>query len=147
MGKLTGKIAWVTGAGTGIGEAAALALAEEGATIVLTGRRPAPLQDVAARIRAQSNATGAAAHVQPADLMMSPQVLKVGAFIKDTLGRLDVLANNAGLNIMDRFRNKLTAAGIDDPVHGNPPAALCCVTAAPLKKPICRNVTCGSSSP
>ena len=43
MGKLTGKIAWVTGAGSGIGEAAALALAEEGATIILTGRRPAPL--------------------------------------------------------------------------------------------------------
>src|ERR1700678_346382 len=110
MGKRLGKIAWVTGAGTGIGEAAALALAEEGATIVLTGRRPAPLQDVAARIRAQSNATGAAAHVQPADLMMSPQVLKVGAFIKETLGRLDILVNNAGLNITDRHWNKLTPA-------------------------------------
>ncbi len=39
MPKLAGKIAWVTGAGSGIGEAAALALADEGATIVLTGRR------------------------------------------------------------------------------------------------------------
>ena len=58
MGKLTGKVAWVTGAGSGIGEAAALALAEEGATIVLTGRRPAPLEDVATRIRAQGNTTG-----------------------------------------------------------------------------------------
>ena len=41
MPQLTGKIAWVTGAGTGIGEAAALALAEEGATVILTGRRRA----------------------------------------------------------------------------------------------------------
>ena len=37
MTRLAGKIAWVTGAGTGIGEAAALALAEEGATVILTG--------------------------------------------------------------------------------------------------------------
>ena len=40
MPKLAGKIAWITGAGSGIGEAAALALADEGATIVLTGRTP-----------------------------------------------------------------------------------------------------------
>ncbi len=79
MGKLAGKVAWVTGAGSGIGEAAALALAEEGATLVLTGRRPGPLEDVAERIRAGSNTTGAAAYVQPADLMQSPQVLRVGA--------------------------------------------------------------------
>jgi len=39
MARLSGKIAWVTGAGSGIGEAAALMLAEEGAEIVLTGRR------------------------------------------------------------------------------------------------------------
>jgi hypothetical protein len=75
-------------------------------------------------------------------------MLRIGAFIKDTLGRLDILANNAGLNVMESCRNIMTAAGIDDPVHGNPSTALCCVTAAPpLKKPICRNVTCGSSSP
>ena len=41
MGTLTGKVAWVTGAGSGIGQAAAVALAKEGATVVLTGRRRA----------------------------------------------------------------------------------------------------------
>ncbi|MFI4948897.1 MAG: SDR family NAD(P)-dependent oxidoreductase [Alphaproteobacteria bacterium] len=51
MGRLQGKIVWVTGGGSGIGEAAAFALAGEGAAIVLTGRRPAPLDDVAGRIR------------------------------------------------------------------------------------------------
>jgi len=130
MGKLTGKVAWVTGAGTGIGEAAALALAEEGATLVLSGRRPTPLESVAERIRAGSNATGASAHVQPADLMQSPQVLKVGSYIKETLGRLDILVNNAGLNITDRHWDKLTPAGIDELVHGNLSAALYCVTVA-----------------
>lgn len=126
MGKLTGKVAWVTGAGSGIGESAALALAEEGATLVLTGRRAGPLEDVAARIRA----TGAGAHVQPADLMQSAQVLKVGAFIKDTLGRLDILVNNAGLNIVERSWAQLTPAGIDELLHGNLSTALYCVTVA-----------------
>ena len=50
MKRLMGKVAWVTGAGSGIGEAGALALAEEGATVILTGRRQEPLDAVAARI-------------------------------------------------------------------------------------------------
>jgi NAD(P)-dependent dehydrogenase (short-subunit alcohol dehydrogenase family) len=47
---LTGKVAWVTGAGSGIGEGAALALAQAGATVVLTGRRKEPPQAVAERV-------------------------------------------------------------------------------------------------
>ena len=47
MAALTGKVAWVTGAGSGIGQAAAIALAKEGATVVLTGRRSAPLKETA----------------------------------------------------------------------------------------------------
>jgi NADP-dependent 3-hydroxy acid dehydrogenase YdfG len=126
MPKLAGKIAWVTGAGSGIGEAAALALAEEGATLVLTGRRREPLEHVAARLREQ----GGTAHVQPADLTHADQVQTVGAFIRDTLGRLDILVNNAGLNIVDRHWDKLTPQGIDELVHGNLSAALYCVTVA-----------------
>ena len=64
MPKLAGKIAWITGAGSGIGEAAALALAEEGATVVLTGRRREPLEDVAQRIRS-SRRRGACAAGRP----------------------------------------------------------------------------------
>ncbi|HEX5328307.1 MAG TPA: SDR family NAD(P)-dependent oxidoreductase [Acetobacteraceae bacterium] len=126
MPKLAGKVAWVTGAGSGIGEAAALALAAEGATIVLSGRRREPLEDVAARI----GKAGSAAHAQPADLMHGAQAQKVGAFIKDTLGRLDILVNNAGLNILDRHWDKLTPQGIDELVHGNLSSALYCVTVA-----------------
>ncbi|MDE2582003.1 MAG: SDR family NAD(P)-dependent oxidoreductase [Rhodospirillales bacterium] len=126
MGKLDGKIAWVTGAGSGIGEAAALALAEEGASLVLTGRRRAPLEAVAARIAA----AGGTAHVQPADLMHAAEVKQAGAFIADTLGRLDILVNNAGLNIQERHWAQLTTDGIDTLVGGNLTAALYCVTVA-----------------
>ncbi|MEJ0018352.1 MAG: SDR family NAD(P)-dependent oxidoreductase [Acetobacteraceae bacterium] len=126
MPKLAGKIAWITGAGSGIGEAAALALAEEGATTVLTGRTAEKLERVAARIRQQGGET----YVQPADLMEAAQVQQVGAFIKDTLGRLDILVNNAGLNILDRHWDKLTPEGIDQLVNGNLTQALYCVTVA-----------------
>jgi len=47
---LKGQVAWVTGAGTGIGEATALALAKEGVAVALSGRRREPLQSVADRI-------------------------------------------------------------------------------------------------
>ena len=126
MANLAGKIAWVTGAGTGIGEAAALALAEDGATVVLTGRRAAPLEDVARRIH---NSSGQA-HVQPADLTDKDQVRKVGAYIGATFNRLDILVNNAGVNILDRHWDKLTPESIDTMVNGNLTAALYCVTVA-----------------
>jgi NADP-dependent 3-hydroxy acid dehydrogenase YdfG len=126
VANLAGKIAWVTGAGTGIGEAAALALAEDGATVVLTGRRAAPLEDVARRIH---NSSGQA-HVQPADLTDKDQVRKVGAYIGATFNRLDILVNNAGVNILDRHWDKLTPESIDTMVNGNLTAALYCVTVA-----------------
>lgn len=124
MPQLAGKIAWITGAGSGIGEAAAIALAEEGATVILTGRTRDKLETVANRI----NQTGVA-HVQPADLTKSAQVGAVAAWIKETFGRLDILVNNAGVNILDRHWDKLTPEGIDTLVQGNLMAALYCVQA------------------
>src|ERR1700756_2677151 len=85
MPRLAGKIAWITGAGSGIGEAAGRALADEGAVTVLTGRTRKKLELVPAAIRQQ----GGECHVRPAELTDAKQVQKVGAFIKDTLGRLD----------------------------------------------------------
>jgi NADP-dependent 3-hydroxy acid dehydrogenase YdfG len=121
--RLTGKVAWVTGAGTGIGEAAALALAE-GAIVVLTGRRAEPLERLAQRI----HQAGGTAHARPGDLTDAATPQAIGADIVKTLGRIDILVNNAGVNIRDRHWDKLTPHGIDQVVHGNLSAALYCVT-------------------
>ena len=125
MTKLTGKIAWVTGAGSGIGEAAALALAGEGATVVLTGRTRDKLESTARQIGNSGNV-----HVQPADLTDKDQVRRVGSYIKATFDRLDILVNNAGVNIVDRHWDKLTPESIEYMVQGNLLGAMYCVTAA-----------------
>lgn len=94
MGALTGKVAIVTGAGTGIGKAAAKALAADGAHVVAVGRRPEPLQAVVEEIAA----AGGAATAHPADLMDGDQVTGVAKFTIETLGRVDILVNNAGFS-------------------------------------------------
>ncbi len=85
------KIALVTGAGSGIGEAVAVAIAGAGFTTVLTGRRKAELERVAAGI-------GEAAHPIASDLTDPASVAALFAEIKARFGRLDLLFNNAGVN-------------------------------------------------
>ena len=115
MQDIDGKIAWVTGAGSGIGEAAASTLAGAGAHVVLTGRRKEPLEAVAAAIRGN----GGKATVQAADLTRATAVDQVAAAIEAQFGRLDILVNNAGINIPDRDWQRLTSDGIDTLIHGN----------------------------
>lgn len=115
MQDLKGKVAWVTGAGTGIGEAAAVALAREGATVLLTGRRKQPLEAVAARISAQ----GGTALARPADMTKATAVQALADDIRADHGRLDILVNNAGINIPDRSWQRLKAEGIDTVIQGN----------------------------
>jgi NADP-dependent 3-hydroxy acid dehydrogenase YdfG len=126
MAQLAGKVAWVTGAGSGIGEAASLALAAEGATLVLTGRRAAHLEEVAARIAA----AGGTAHVQPGDLMEPDSSARVGGWIAHNLERLDILVNNAGLNVPRRNWSVLQPDDIDQVIGANVSAAFYCVVAA-----------------
>ena len=126
MAQLKGKVAWVTGAGSGIGEAAALTLADEGATIVLTGRRRANLDEVALRIRE----AGGTAHVQPGDVTSSAAVRRIADWIGAELKRLDILVNNAGLNIGQRAWRELQPEGLDEVVRGNLSSAFYCAMAA-----------------
>src|SRR5215210_6735436 len=104
VGKLAGKVAWVTGAGTGIGEAAALALAGEGAAVALTGRRREPLQTVADKI----TKAGGKALVAPGDLGEQEAAGRIAATVAKEFGRLDILVNNAGSNDLERSWAQLT---------------------------------------
>ena len=125
MGKLEGKTIWITGAGSGIGEAAAHAMAKEGATIALTGRRKEPLDDVAHAIEK----AGGKALVEPGDVMekaMAPAVVE--RIIKAT-GRLDVLVNNAGTNVTARTFAVLTPENLDTVLQANLNGAYYCVLA------------------
>ena len=89
-----GRIALVTGAGSGIGRAAALALHHAGYDVVLAGRRVAELEKTAS---AMGN-SGAKSIVTQTDVSIPESVNALYARIKDTFSRLDVLFNNAGLN-------------------------------------------------
>lgn len=87
------KAAVVTGAGTGIGRATALALLADGYHVALAGRRPEPL-------RATAEAAGeasACALVVPTDVRNPPEVTALFARARETFGRVDVLFNNAGV--------------------------------------------------
>ncbi|MBV9153502.1 MAG: SDR family oxidoreductase [Alphaproteobacteria bacterium] len=87
-----GKVALVTGGGSGIGKASALALSREGFAIVVAGRRPEPLNAVVGEIEAmQGKALGV-----PTDVSDPASVENLFAKTKATFGRLDVLFNNAG---------------------------------------------------
>ena len=125
MAALTGKVAWVTGAGSGIGQAAAIALARQGATVVLTGRRKAPLDKTAAMIKK----TGGKAVVRAGDLMKAAAVTRIAKDIEKKFGRCDILVNNAGLNILERKWSQLTPAGAEQVIDGNLSSAFYCSTA------------------
>jgi NAD(P)-dependent dehydrogenase (short-subunit alcohol dehydrogenase family) len=85
------RVAIVTGGGTGIGRATALALAEDGLAVVLAGRRPEPLESVAAEVEA----AGGRALAVPADLSVDASPVVRAAV--DAFGGLHVVVNNAGV--------------------------------------------------
>jgi NAD(P)-dependent dehydrogenase (short-subunit alcohol dehydrogenase family) len=98
------KIALVTGAGSGVGRSAALALAKAGYTVVICGRRADALEETI------SLATGAAMHAVPTDVSDPHSVDALFANIAAKYGRLDVLFNNAGGNVPSTNFGDLTTA-------------------------------------
>jgi meso-butanediol dehydrogenase/(S,S)-butanediol dehydrogenase/diacetyl reductase len=89
--RLAGKIAFITGAGSGIGQATAMRFAEEGATVVLCGRREQPLQQVLAQIQA----AGGQGDIAVADVSDEQAYVSALEFAAQRHGRLDILVNNA----------------------------------------------------
>jgi 3-oxoacyl-[acyl-carrier protein] reductase len=102
MFDLTGKCALVTGASGGIGEAVAVALHGQGASVALSGTRRGKLEEVANKI-------GSRAHVLPCDLRDRVQVTSLVAQAESAMGQLDVLVNNAGVtkdNLFMRMKDE-----------------------------------------
>jgi NADP-dependent 3-hydroxy acid dehydrogenase YdfG len=92
MGVFDGKVAIITGAGTGIGREAAKLFAGEGAKLVVVGRRLEPLQSLADEI----NAAGGEVIPHSANLSDGETAAAVADFTLEKFGRIDILVNNAG---------------------------------------------------
>lgn len=91
-GLFDGQVALVTGGGTGIGRETALTFARLGASVVLAGRRPDPLDEVAAEV----GALGGEALAVPTNIRVVEEVERLRDAAYDRFGRVDALVNNAG---------------------------------------------------
>jgi NADP-dependent 3-hydroxy acid dehydrogenase YdfG len=98
MTKLEGKVAVITGASSGIGEATAEALVAEGAAVVVTARREERLEDLVERIEGN----GGRALAVACDVTDEEQAHDLIRQAKDEFGRVDVLVKNAGVMLLSR---------------------------------------------
>jgi NADP-dependent 3-hydroxy acid dehydrogenase YdfG len=109
MGTLSSKVAWVTGAGSGMGLSGAQHLAAAGATVIMSGRRADVLEREADAIRK----TGGKAEVAALDVSNASLVQDVAQSILARHARVDILVNSAGLNHPQRFWRNQTIASWD----------------------------------
>ena len=116
MTSLKGKVAWITGGGSGIGLAGALSLAREGAQVVITGRTKSSLDSGLAEVKKVGSA-----EAMLLDVADREAVLRVAADIEKRHGRIDILVTSAGTNISGAKRNLATMSldGWDDVVRIN----------------------------
>lgn len=103
MNRLAGKIALVTGGGSGIGLAVARGFLDEGARVAITGRTEARLREAAQSLGASDRLL-----CHAADLAEPEAVRALVKNVKQRLGPVDILVNNAGLNIKERTIRELT---------------------------------------
>ena len=102
---MSNEVVWITGAGSGIGRATAIAFAKTGARVALSGRRADALAETAAL-------TGDTALVVQADLGDPAEVARAHAAVVAGLGPVDVLVNNAGGNTKKRHMHELAGADL-----------------------------------
>jgi len=99
---LDGKVAWVTGGGSGIGLAGAVELARAGARVVISGRE-APKLDAAIKDAERRGAPAGSISAEPLDVSDKVAVRRVADRIQAELKRVDILVNSAGVNFPKRF--------------------------------------------
>lgn len=125
MKRLRGHVAWVTGAGSGIGRSIALALAKEGADLVLSSRRQEPLKNVAADVEAM----GQKALTAPLDVTKRGKINEMVALATEEIGPISILVNNAGVNTPHRTATDIAMEDWDLVVDINLTGAFNCFRA------------------
>ena len=105
MAKLDGKVAVITGASSGIGEATAEALAAEGASVVVAARREDRLSDLVERINGKDGEKALSVECDITDEEQAHSLLQKA---KGELGRVDILINNAGVMQLSKIEKGLS---------------------------------------
>jgi NADP-dependent 3-hydroxy acid dehydrogenase YdfG len=125
---LSGKVAWVTGGGSGIGLAGAVELAKAGARVVISGREAAKL-DEAVKDAERRGAPKGMVSAMPLDVADKAAVAKVAEQIQSELNRVDILVNSAGVNFPKRFWKETDADTFEKVVAINLNGATFCTLA------------------
>lgn len=119
------RVAWITGGGSGIGLAGAEALAKEGWTVVISGRRKDVLDEAVAGIAK----AGGKAEAMMLDVSSATDAEKVAKEIVAKHGRIDLLVNSAGVNVPKRSWDDITTEGWDKLVDINLSGVMYCMRA------------------
>ncbi|MET0429822.1 MAG: SDR family oxidoreductase [Microvirga sp.] len=122
MEDLAGRVVWITGAGTGIGRAMAIAFAEAGCKVAITGRRRDKLEETAALMSAAPLVVGG-------DVAEPGAVASVHKQVVAGLGEVDILVNNAGVNAKKRHWKDLSPADMAQVVDVNLKGPFLCTLA------------------
>lgn len=125
MAALDGKVAVITGGGSGVGKATARLLLDHGAKVVIAGRDAAKLQAVV-----DDFAAGDALLSVPTDVTAAAECQTLIDAAVNRFGRLDILVNNAGMNLKARTLRELTPTDWDKMVRANLDGAFYCTKAA-----------------
>jgi len=126
MTNTTKRVAWVTGGGSGIGQAGAEALAADGWTVIVSGRRKDALDAVGAGINARQKGQAEALAV---DVSRAADVEAAAQHILNRHGRIDLLVNGAGINVPKRSWADMEIDGWDKLVEINLNGVLYCMRA------------------
>jgi len=126
MANTAKRVAWVTGGGSGIGQAGAEALAADGWTVIVSGRRRDALDAVVNGINAKS---GGRAEALPLDVSNAADVEAAAQQIVAKHGRIDLLVNSAGINVPKRSWADMEIEGWDKLVDINLNGVLYCMRA------------------
>jgi NADP-dependent 3-hydroxy acid dehydrogenase YdfG len=115
---LGGKVAWITGGGSGIGLAAAVEMAKAGAKVVISGRNDKTLKEALKQVKGEALAC---------DVGDKAQVGKVAAEIQKRHGRVDILVNSAGINLPKRNFRDVANEGWDEIIRINLSGMFYCI--------------------